>query len=125
LVPCSGHSVSVSVAQYSSDFDFDGVGVGHVGELDFDDLEELELGLGHPVAVTIVQEVAQPMPWQRDSQGCEVNAVLGSLGHAQCWVRVLRMRQRGMAQVRQRLVVEVMVGQAVAEGLGGGVMVVL
>jgi len=40
-------------------------------------------------------------------------------------VRVLRTMQSGMPQVRQRLVVEVTVGQAVTGGDGGGVMMVV
>jgi len=76
-------------------------------------------------SVTMVYEVAQPMPLHWSSQGWEVKAVTGSWGHLQCWVRVLRTMQRGTAQVRQRLVVEVTVGQAGAGVIGGGVMVVV
>lgn len=79
----------------------------------------------HPVAVTMVYWVAHPIIPHCSSHGWEVNAVTGSLGQLQCCVRVLRTIQSGTPQVRQRLVVEVMVGQAVTGGEGGGVMMVV
>lgn len=83
-----------------------------------DDDEEADV---QPDQVTMAYEVEQLMLLQRSWQGWEIHEVAGSLGHEQPLVRVLRIRQAGTGQVRQRLVVETTVGQAVGGVVGGGV----